>query len=488
MLRDELLKKQYGKITESKLHGALPIEDKFKPIFERLIFNQMKYYVKEESSGTVSGDIARLGTVLVSAYRRAFAQMIGKYIAGVQPMKESTGYAFALRYHFAGNSQNNGANTVKGGGNTGFTALSGNWTPADNQRSAVNSLILVWDTTAHRQTDAPDVGYGSAPAAGTGELTGLVTIIYSEANKAVIRLAGATTIAQVKALKGATGSNIIDYYDNEAGYLNILKNYPGPLSTLVAEKLGDDTDEYAISVDKIGIQALELRAAARMSLESIEDLKASHGKDLEKELSDILYYELAQSIDRQIIDAVNSIAVSSNYNCASVSNGGDSDGRWEMERFRAMYTQIVRRSADIARTTLRGCGNQVVATPDVITALSQLHGFTGIAPVGGTATSLKPVDASQSAFAGTMDGKLNVYMDIFAGMNDTGNYATILYKGQSAWDAPVIYCPYIPAAILKTVDPVSGNPRLIIRERSAISSNIFGSDLFVRKMNITNLF
>ena len=488
MIRDKYLKEKYSAITESTKYGAQPIEPKFKAIFERIIHQQMKNLLKEESSGTYSGDMATLGAVVVPAYRRAFAQFIGKYVAGIQPMSMSTGYAFALRYSFAGNSTGNGSSLVKGGGNTGFTALTNNFTPLDTQRSTVNSLLLVWSSAAERALDAPDVDYGEAPVAGIGDLSGLVTIIYSETNKAVIRLAGATTLATVKALASASGSGISDWYDNEAGYLNILKNYSGPLSTLVAEQLGDNTDEYSINIDKIGIEATERRAAARMTLESIEDLRSAHGKDMEPELIDILQYELQMGIDRDIIDAINSIAVASSYNAASISNGGDSDGRWELERFRSMWTEMVRKASDIARTTLRGPGNNIIATPDVVTALSQLSGFTGVAPVSNDVTSLKPVDASQSAFSGIMDGKMNVFMDIFSGIGGTGNYATMLYKGTSNYDAPVIYSPYVPAAVIRTVDQESGNPRVIIRERSAISNNIHGSDSYCRRISLTNIF
>ena len=150
-----------------------------------------------------------------------------------------------------------------------------------------------------------------------------------------------------------------------------------------------------------------------------------------------------------------------------------------------MWTQIIRRASDIARTTLRGPGNNLVATPDVVTAISQLSGFTGVAPVSGSVNPLKPVDASQSSFNGVMDGRINVFSDVFT---RSGNYATILYKGANNYDAPVIYSPYIAAEVRRTTDQESANARIIVRERSAISNNIFASDSFVRKMNITNLF
>jgi hypothetical protein len=472
MVRDKLLQEKYEKITES--NAATPVRERDKALFERLLHNEVGYL----SEQTFSGDMASLGQILVPVFRRAFPQMIGKDIVGVQPMKQPTGYAFALRYHFVGNTAGNGSNRVIGGGNTGYAdkAVSPyTWTPQDNQKTTTNSLILVYSSTAERQADAPDTGYGDAPNNGTNDLSGIATIIYTEDNKAVVR----GDVDAIKAAVDASGTGVTDIYDNEAGFLVILKNYPGPLSTLVGEQLGNDMSELGLTIDKIAIEAKTRKLKARYTLESAQDLKSVHGKDMASELIDILTYEITQAIDREIIDTINAQAVATTFNMNT-----DADGRWELEKFRTLYTEIVRKSNDIARTTLRGPGNIIIASPDVITVLEQLPTFTGVAPIAGTVDSAIPQNNLGQALVGTIGGRFSVYRDTFA----SSNYATVGYKGASAYDTGVIWSPYVPIMMKETTDQESGNPNIIFMERSAISANIFASDLYYRKINVTNLF
>ena len=126
MERNKDLKEAYEYITESK--KGMPIADKDKAIFERLVHNE-KSYLKEQ---TLSGDMARLGQLLVPVFRRAFPYLIAKDVVGVQPLSQPVGYAFALRYHYAGNTAQ--GNKALGGKN-GF--VTGN--NLDNQRSDSNS-------------------------------------------------------------------------------------------------------------------------------------------------------------------------------------------------------------------------------------------------------------------------------------------------------------------------------------------------------------
>lgn len=443
-------------------------------IFEKLMINQDKY-LKEE---TFAGDISQIGQLLIPVYRRVFPQLIGKDLVGVQPLTQPTGYAFALRYHYAGNTTGNGANRVIGGASAHPSAYNYNWTAADNQRTAANSLLLVYTTTAARQAGCPNVAANAAPVAGIGDLSGLATVIYTEENKAVIRAVNSAAMTTIKALADATGTALSDVYDNEAGFINILRNYPGPVSTATGEALNDNIDEIGLTIDKIAVEAQVRKLKAKYTLESAQDLKAVHGKDMAKELVDILTYEISQSVDRDIIAAINSLAITSSFNVNS-----DSDGRWQVEKFRGMYSELVRKSNDIARTTLRGPGNVVIASPDVVTALEQVPGFL-LSPVDGKIDSSAVINASGSAKVGTLGGRFTLYRDNFG----ASDYATVMYKGSSNYDAAVIYCPYVPLMMKETVDYRSGQPSIIFMERSAIMTNIFASDKYVRKISFSNIF
>jgi len=481
MERDKVLMEKYKKIVESP--AAPKIADTEKALFEQLVHNQVKYL----SEQTFSGDMASVGQILVPVFRRAFPIMIGKDIVGVQPMSQPTGYAFALRYHYAGNTKQAENSPISdkhslalGGASDHPINTDYHWSFQDKDKNAPNSLLLIWNSTANRQTDAPDVSVGATTVtAGTGDLSGKAYVVYSEENKAVVRLQGATTIAQLKALKDATGSNIIDWYDNEAGYLNILKNYSGPVSTLTGEKLEMDMPEVGLTIDKIAIEAKTRKLKARYTIESAQDLKAIHGKDMASELIDILTYEISQAVDREIIDTINSNAVASTFDVST-----EADGRWQLEKFRVVYTEIVRKSNDISKTTLRGAGNIIIAAPDIVTMLEQLPSFTGIAPIAGTVDSSLPVNSTGNALVGTIGGRFTIYRDIFA----STDYATVGYKGASSYDTGVIWSPYIPLMMKETTDQENANPNIIFMERSAISSNIYASDKYYRKITFSDIF
>ena len=184
MERNEELAKKYQAITESK--KAKPIRENEKALFETLLDNQMKHLNEQ----TYSGDMARLGQVLVPVFRRAFPQLIAKDIVGVQPLSQPVGYAFALRYHYAGNST---ANTTAGvtplGGKSGYSTTNS----ADNQRTTANSILLVYNSTANRQAEIADRAANATttyPAITT--VNGISTTgvggncVYTEDNKALL--------------------------------------------------------------------------------------------------------------------------------------------------------------------------------------------------------------------------------------------------------------------------------------------------------------
>ena len=485
----EKLEEKIQAIVETKT--AKPLRENEKELFKTLTRNQLSYLTEQ----TFSGDMAALGQILVPVFRRAFPQLIGKDIVGVQPLSQPTGYAFALRYHYVGNSAANGTanytgvNTPRGGsidGSMGQTEYmgtengSGGASQAQGstlQRFGVNSVILIYDSTADRLVECPDVGYGASPVPATGGLISAVAntkVIYSENNKAVVYNQG--NIAGVKTYAGQTGG-IVDWYDNVAGYLYILQNYPGPLSVLTGEQLGYNMDEIGLTIDKLPVEAKSRKLKSRYTLEAAQDMKSIHGKDMATELIDILTHEISMSIDRDIIDNINNLAPQTSVDVNAL------DGRWQSEKHRVAYTYLVRRSNDIAKTTLRGPGNLIVGSADVVTYLEQLPGFN-LAPVQSAVHSGEPVSTLGQAMVGTVGGRFTVYRDNFAAVD----YATVGYKGPSAYDTGVIWCPYIPLEMKKTVDPENGNPNIIFLERSAIAANIFGGQNYYRRIVYSNLF
>jgi len=279
----------------------------------------------------------------------------------------------------------------------------------------------------------------------------------------------------------------------ELGYNVIDKNYSGSHTTSAGEALGSKVGsgvgndiglgvgagthikEIGLTIEKATVSAVTRKLRARWSVELQQDLKAMHGIDAESEMMDILSYEITAEIDRELIDQIRSVATSGNwdFNASTASTG-----RWEAEKYRAMYNRAVREANKIAVSTRRGSGNWIVASPSVCAALESLSNFT-ISPVASDInTALTGV-----ARIGSIDGRFMLYRDTFA----PDDQMLIGYKGPSPLDTGVVYLPYIQLMMNKITFEDSMQPAMGLMSRYGIHSHIFGSGLFYRVVKILNL-
>lgn len=284
----------------------------------------------------------------------------------------------------------------------------------------------------------------------------------------------------------------------ELGYNTVDQGYSGTadgattgtgLTTSAGELYGSNTtgdiglgvgsgtaiSEVNLTIEKAQVEAKTRKLRSRWSLEVAQDLKAMHGLNLEEEMMDILAYEITAEIDREIINKMNSVAVSSYWDYDSPT---DADGRWQSEKYRTLYNMIIRKAQRIAVLTRRGAGNFVVASPNVCAALESLSSFV-VWPVENDANVL----VAGVSKMGSLDGRLTVYRDTFA----TTDYATVGYKGPSEYDAGLIYLPYIQLLVSRTVYEQSFHPTVGLMSRYALHEHIFGSSLYYQKIGVYNL-
>jgi hypothetical protein len=85
------------------------------------------------------------------------------------------------------------------------------------------------------------------------------------------------------------------------------------------------------------------------------------------------------------------------------------------------------------------------------------------------------VDDTGNTFAGVLNGRYKVYIDPYA----TGDYMVVGYKGSSAFDAGIFYCPYIPLQLLKAIDPNTMQPKIGFKTRYGMVANPFAQGLTV---------
>jgi hypothetical protein len=220
------------------------------------------------------------------------------------------------------------------------------------------------------------------------------------------------------------------------------------MTTALAERLGDATDngfqEMAFSIDKVSVTAVSRALKAEYTMELAQDLKAIHGLDAEAELSNILSAEILAEINREVVRTINYTATGGAQDNV-VTTGTfdldvDSNGRWSVERFKGMIFQIEREANEIAKATRRGKGNVLVCSSDVASAL-QMAGVLDYTPA--LSANLN-VDDTGNTFAGVLNNRIRVYIDPYFSSASGNQYFTLGYKGSSAFDAGLFYCPYVP--------------------------------------------
>ena len=228
--------------------------------------------------------------------------------------------------------------------------------------------------------------------------------------------------------------------------------------------------EMGFSIEKVSVTAKSRALKAEYTTELAQDLKAIHGLDAETELANILTSEVLAEINREVIRTVYTTAVRGAN--SGVTTAGtfdldvDANGRWSVEKFKGLMFQLEREANQIAKSTRRGKGNIIMCSSDVASAL-QMAGVLDYTPA--LNSNGLNVDDTGNTFAGVLNGRFRVYIDPYAG----GNYAVVGYKGSSAFDAGLFYCPYVPLQMVRAVGEDTFQPKIGFKTRYGMVSNPF---------------
>lgn len=280
------------------------------------------------------------------------------------------------------------------------------------------------------------------------------------------------------------------------------------LATADAERLGqggsgDGTfGQMAFSIEKTSVTAKTRALKAEYSIELAQDMKSVHGLDAEGELSNILSAEILTEINREVVRTVYRTAkVGAQVGTATAGTFDldvDSNGRWSVEKFKGLLFQIEREANAVGQLTRRGRGNFLITSADVASALA-MAGVLDYAPALNTSLN---VDDTSTTFAGVLNGKYKVYVDPYAANISNDQFFVVGYKGTSAFDAGLFYCPYVPLQMVRAVDPNSFQPKIGFKTRYGLVANPFinlddgtsGQDnltadanYYYRKVKVTNL-
>jgi len=261
-----------------------------------------------------------------------------------------------------------------------------------------------------------------------------------------------------------------------------------------AVSMGDSGhfNQMAFSIEKTTVTAKTRALKAEYTTELAQDLKAVHGLDAETELSNILSTEILSEINREVIRTIftsaSAGAQSGTATAGTFDLDVDSNGRWSVERFKGLLFQIERDANSIALSTRRGKGNFIITSSDVASALA-MAGVLDYTPA--LQTNLN-VDDAGNTFAGTINGRIKVYVDPYSANGSANQFYTVGYKGTSAYDAGIFYCPYVPLQMVKAVGENTFQPKIGFKTRYGMVANPFtslsaGQNTYYRKTKVTNL-
>ena len=380
-----------------------------------------------------TGD-ARLPKILIPMIRRTFPELITNEIVGVQPMSGPVGLAFAMRYKYEADSL--GGDSVDGHGTNG---------PHDTQAGLTGGGSH-GDEVGYQQLDTRFTGTESDDL-GDQDFT----------------------------------DNIGEFVDDDSGVAKALADY----------ELTGKIPQMVVSFEKTAVEAGTRRLAARWSVELEQDLKNMNGIDIDTELTNAMSYEIQAEIDREMLMRMVQVCATNAAGGKGVStwSPATADGRWMAERNRDLYAKIIVEANRIAIRNRRGAANFLVATPRVCAILEMLPEFQWMQVQGNVNT--QPVGIAR---VGNLGGRFNVYRDTRTeGQFEDDKRQTRLeyillgYKGPEFYDTGIIYCPYIPVMVQRTVGPNDFAPRVGLLTRYGVVDNIFGAELYYHVIVVKNL-
>ena len=280
---------------------------------------------------------------------------------------------------------------------------------------------------------------------------------------------------------GSITSGSMSISGNTTDYLFTGNAAPGgAMTTGSAEALGDGAagntfQEMAFSIEKVTVTAQTRALKAEYSMELAQDLKAVHGLDAETELANILSAEILAEINREVIRTIYKVAKpgcqAGTTTAGAFNLDTDSNGRWMVEKIKGLAFQVEREANQIAKLTRRGKGNIMLCSSDVASALA-MAGILDYQSALAGQVSLT-VDDTGNTFAGTIFGRIKVYIDPYFPTGSTSEFAVVGFKGSNAYDAGMFYCPYVPLQMVRAVDTGTFQPKIGFKTRYGLVANPF---------------
>ena len=322
---------------------------------------------------------------------------------------------------------------------------------------------------------------------------------YDEAN---VSFAGSAAAGPFTLSLAADTSATLNVFANTVHASRDTSTPTGRAEALGDGNAGNTFQEMAFTIEKVTVTARTRALKAEYSMELAQDLKAVHGLDAETELANILSTEILAEINREVVRTIYSTAkVGCQVGTTTTGTFNldtDSNGRWMVEKVKGLAFQIEREANAIAKLTRRGKGNIMICSSDVASALAMAGILDYNSALQGQVNLT--VDDTGNTFAGTLFGRIKVYIDPYFPVSSSAEFAVVGYKGSNAYDAGLFYCPYVPLQMVRAVDTGTFQPKIGFKTRYGMVANPFAegttqglggrdvvSNNYYRAFKITNL-
>ena len=296
---------------------------------------------------------------------------------------------------------------------------------------------------------------------------------YNEANTV---FSGNTSTNNPYGFQGTLATDTANTFQNvTSGATTSGIAFPTANAELLGSENGAEFAQMAFTIDKVTVTAQSRALKAEYSLELAQDLKAIHGLDAETELSNILSTEILAEINREILRTIYTVSkVGCKTGTTTVGTfdlDTDSNGRWMVEKVKGLAFQVEREANQIAKLTRRGKGNVMICSSDVASALAMAGILDYQSALQGQVNLT--VDDTGNTFAGTLFGRIKVYIDPYFPAGATSEFAVVGFKGSNAYDAGLFYCPYVPLQMVRAVDTNNFQPKIGFKTRYGLVANPF---------------
>ena len=225
--------------------------------------------------------------------------------------------------------------------------------------------------------------------------------------------------------------------------------------------------EQSFSIVENTVKLTRRQLRGKYTLDSVTDLKAYHGIDIDSELAKMMEQTLMAEINAEIINDLRMLAaivVNLDFaDYANVGTGGASiSGNYD-DASKVLVDVINAVAAKIWTTGRLGYGNFIVGNPITLSLIDRTGGFQA------SGISYNGKDLS---LAGSLGGKIKVFKDPLFPQDEI----LVGYKGSGAMESGYVYCPYLPiTATPQLYNQETGDPAKIFYTRYGKTFNSIGA-------------